>query len=310
MPDRDYRTLLLLRAARETGIVDALVTSATTVDEVAEETGVTRRAARITVDALVDAGFLEPLEEGLEPTNKMLGFITKTDVRSIGSVPHELDRLERWFDLPETMRSGEPPTKPPNWTRNRLGAMAAMDESTIRAFVTAAVHEHPDVERVLDVRGGAGSYAREFARRGYVVTLVEAPEVVEVDEPLLQHESVDLVPTESVTDLPATDDEEGYDLVFCARVARAHAAATNRSLLAAAYDVLAPGGTVVFIDALRDQAADASLVAAEMLAQTDEGDVYGEQAFGEWFGDAGFERLRTAEVPGTDHQLVAGDKPA
>ncbi|MFC7166961.1 hypothetical protein [Halospeciosus flavus] len=46
-----------------------------------------------------------------------------------------------------------------------------------------------------------------------------------------------------------------------------------------------------------------------MLAQTDAGDAYDEAAFGEWFGDAGFERIRTAEVPGTDHQLVAGDKP-
>ncbi|MFC7166962.1 hypothetical protein [Halospeciosus flavus] len=183
MPDRDYRTLLLLRAARETGVIDALVTSANTVDEVVAETDVTERAARITVDALVEAGFLEDLEEGLEPTNKMLGFITKTDVRSIGSMPHELDRLERWLALPETMQSGVVPEKPPNWTRNRLGSMAAMDDATVRAFVTAAVHEHADADRVLDVRGGPGSYAREFARRGYEVTLVDEPAVIDVDEP-------------------------------------------------------------------------------------------------------------------------------
>ena len=105
----DYRELLLLRAARETGVLDALVSAADTPTEVADQAGVTERAAAATVGALVDLGFLEWVGGGVEPTNRMLGFVTKTDVRSIGSLPRELDVADALVDLPGTMRSGERP---------------------------------------------------------------------------------------------------------------------------------------------------------------------------------------------------------
>jgi len=120
----DYRELLLLRAARETGVLDALVSSADTPAEVAETAGVTERAAELTVDALRAMGLLERVGDAVEPTNLMLGFITKTDVRSVGSLPHELDRVESLVALPETMRTGDPPEPRRDATRNRLGARA------------------------------------------------------------------------------------------------------------------------------------------------------------------------------------------
>lgn len=300
----DHRALLLLRAARETGVIEACVTNAETVEEVAEGAGVTERAARITVDALVDLGFLERVSDGgFEPTNKMLGFITKTDVRSIGRLPHELDCLDRWLDLPETMRTGSPPEKPANWTRNALGAMAAVDESTVRAFVTAAIHEQPDAETVVDVGGGAGMFAQEFARRGYDVTLVDTEDVIEADEPLLEHEPISLTAADVTKELPGS-----YDLVFCSRLAHSLSPAENRQLLENALDALEPGGTLVHIDQLRNRADGASMLAAHMLAQTEGGETYTEAQFGEWLGEAGFEHSRVENVPGTDYQLVAGDK--
>ena len=304
----NYREALLLRAARESGVLDAVTTSAGTPEAVAAETGITERAARIVVEALAELGFLEVVGNEYEPTNRALGFLTTTDVRSIGSLPHELDSLEAWIDLPETMRTGEPPERHDDWTTHFVGAMATIDEATVRACVTEAVHHNPDAERVLDVGGGPGRFATEFARRGFDVTLFDRPEVVEVARPSLSHQPVELRAGDFLADDFPDELPGEFDLVFCSRVAHGLGPDENRRLLANVHDALAPGGTVVVVDYLREQSERAPMFAAHMLAATERGDVYGENEFAEWFADAGFEPPRVGAIPGTDLQAVGASK--
>lgn len=299
----DTRELLLLRAARETGVLDALVSDADTPAEVANSAGVTERAARLTVDALCDLDFLERVNDGVEPTNRMLGFITKTDVRSIGRLPHELDRLDALLSLPETMESGDPPLLSANWTRNRLGARAAEDDASVRATVTAAAREQPDADDVLVLADGPGQHAVEFARRGFNVTLLDDSETVDAIDPLLEHERVSLVAGDPLDGADGTDGE--FDLVVYPRVAREYGPGDNRELLATAREALREDGLAVHLDAFRDGDPDAALV-AELLARTDAGDCYREETVGGWFSDAGFADVRAGDVPGTDLRFVAG----
>lgn len=304
----DYREALLLRAARETGVLDAVTTEAETAPAVAEAAGVTERSARIALDAMVELGYLEVVgrdDEGeprYEITNRALGFVAKRDVRSIGPVPHTLDCVERWIRLPETMESGEVPDLPlADWTTNFAGAMASVDDAAVRAGVTAAVHRTPDAERVLDVGGGPGRFAKEFVRRGFDVTLLDRPKVVDIDRRFLEHEPIELVAGDATDDLP-----EGFDLVFCSRVAHGLGPDENRRLLANAYDALDPGGAVVLLDRVRGRADDAALFGAHMLAQTERGDTYTEAQFTEWLREAGFEGVEVRDVPGIDQQVIAG----
>ncbi|WP_134669504.1 methyltransferase [Halorussus marinus] len=300
----DYREALLLRAARESGVLAAVTTDAGTPNAVADRAGVTERAARITLDAMAELGYLESVDGEYEITNRALGFVAKADVRSIGPVPHALDCVERWIRLPETMASGEPPEPPAEWTTNFAGAMASVDEALVRACVTAAVHRHPDAERVLDAGGGPGAFAAEFASRGFDVTLFDRPDVIDIDRKLLEHEPIELVEGDATESLPA-----GFDLVFCSRVAHGLGPDENRRLLANAYDALDPGGAVVLVDSLRGRADGAALLGAHMLAQTERGDTYTEARFTEWLEAAGFESIEVRDVPGTDRQVVAGRRP-
>ncbi|MFC4551720.1 MULTISPECIES: methyltransferase [Halorussus] len=300
----DYREALLLRAARETGVLDAVTTRAGTPTEVADETGVTERAARITLDAMVELGYLERVGDGYEITNRGLGFVAKADVHSVGRTPHALDCVDRWLELPETMRTGDPPDPPEDWTVNFVGAMAATDETTVRAGVTAAVHANPDAERVLDVGGGPGLHAKEFARRGFDVTLLDRPEVLDVARPSLEREPVDLVAGDATEELPG-----GFDVVFCSRVAHGLGPEENRRLFENAFDALEPGGAVVVLDRVRSRSPDAALFAAHMLANTERGDTYTEAEFREWLTAAGFEDVEVGDVPGTDRQAVTGFRP-
>ncbi|WP_232700479.1 class I SAM-dependent methyltransferase [Halobacterium wangiae] len=300
----DYRELLLLRAARETGVLDALVSTADTPAEVAETAGVTERAAELTVDALLEMGLLEQVGDAVEPTNRMLGFITKTDVRSVGTLPHELDRVEALVALPETMRTGDPPVPRGNALRNRLGARAAEDDASVRAAVTAAVREQPDAESVLVVDDGPGRHAVEFARRGFDVTMLAEQRVVDAVRPLLGTERVDLLAGD-----PLAGADGSFDVVFHARVAHGYGPEENRQLLAAAREALVDGGLAVHVDVLRDGTPDAGLT-AELLAGTGAGECHAAETVGEWFTDAGFEAVREGDVPGTEYGFVAGRRRA
>ncbi|WP_137283934.1 class I SAM-dependent methyltransferase [Halorussus salinisoli] len=315
----DYREALLLWAARETGVLEAVTTDAETPAEVADETGVTERAARITLDAMAELGYLEVVgdedvgggdrtDAQYEITNRALGFVAKADVRSIGSVPHALDCVDRWLELPATMRTGDPPdpeSTSEDWTTNFMGAMASVDDAAVRASVTAAVHRNPDAERVLDAGCGPGVFAKEFVRRGFDVTLVDRPEVIDIDRRFLEHEPIELVEGDITESLP----DGGFDLVFCSRVAHGLSPEANRAFLANAFDALEPGGAVVLTDKVRGRAEDAALFGAHVLAQTDGGDTYTESAFTEWLRDAGFTDAEVRDVPGLDQQVIAGRRP-
>jgi hypothetical protein len=340
MPTRDTTdlppaALTLLWAARETGIVDAVTTDAGTPAAVAASTGVTERTARVTVRSLAELGFLRRVGGAYEPTNRALGLLAKRDVRSIGRLPHALDLQTMSRALPETMHTGDPPADPPDWTRNRLGAVEATDEATVRACVTAAIRAAPDADRVLDVRGGSGRYAREVAARGRRATLFESAEVCEVVEPLLAPTDVSLVAGD-LDSLPATapGTDEQFDLALAVDLVRGLDPARAREAFAGLAGALGPEGTVVLVDAFRelsdaDEVADdapratvgadvgvapaaGAGVACEQLA-LGSGDAHATAAVCEWLSspaaDVGFADVTARHVPGIDRVAVVGRQP-
>ncbi|MFC7204616.1 class I SAM-dependent methyltransferase [Haloferax namakaokahaiae] len=309
MPTRDrsrfsIESLALLWAARESGVIDALTTNAGTAEQVAEKAGIDPRAARITVDALESMGFIKRVGDEFEITNRALGFLAKRDVRSIGRLPNALDRFSLYADLPGTMATGEAPAMPDEWARNRLGAHDATDEAVVRACVTAAVRANPSAERVLDLGGQSGVFAREFRARGSEVTFLDDSETVEIVRPLLSRAGIDLVAGD-VTNPPVS----GFDLVFADDAFVGHDPDSAASIVAGAYDALEPGGIAVFIDALSNRCSVATTTqrAVDALA-LGTGECYDEETVREWVEAAGFERPTIRDIPGTDVQAVVCER--
>ncbi|WP_440988222.1 methyltransferase domain-containing protein [Haloarchaeobius baliensis] len=329
----DRETLFLLWAARETGVLDALLSDADTPSEVAERTDVTERAARLTVEGLADAGFFRDVGGVYEPTNRALGFLAAADLRSVGRFPAELDDLTALRALPETMRGAAPPvgddddgTEPARedttteWTRNRLGRVQATDEATVRACVTTAQHVAPE-GRVVDVGGAPGPYAVEFARRGYDVTLLDAADRLDASASLLAREPVETVawglPDDGGNDDAGNGDGEndgtdaaalpvdGVDCAFVPVRTSDRSAAANRRLVAAAADALAPGGWLVIVDYLRGRSPAARGKTVRRLA-LGAGEAHDPGAYREWLESAGLRAVQVREVPGTDRQAVLG----
>lgn len=296
--------VVLVWLARETGVLDALLSSADTPAQVSRETGVPERTARILTRSLAREGFFDRVDGGYEPTNRALGFLTRTDPRSVGSLPHRADLLDRYLSVADAVADGNPelPSAPEHWTANRLGAVAATDAATVRALVTSAVRATPDAERVIDVGGAPGTFAREFVDRGYEVTLCAESQAAERSRAFLASEPVQVVERS----IPPEDPLPGADLAFVPDLTHRLGIRENRDLLAAVADALESGGTVVLVDRVRGRSSGETATALEALATTEAGDVYPADRYREWLTDAGFADPEVRDVPGTDRQAIVG----
>ncbi|QLG29216.1 class I SAM-dependent methyltransferase [Halorarum halophilum] len=311
MPTRD-RTglgtapLLALRAARETGVLDALMDRAGTPAEVMAEAGVTEAAADRMVDVLADLGFLEEVDGEYEPTNRALGLLAKRDVRSIGAVPHALDTVDALVDLPNTMETGVPPEEPDDATLHRLGSHAMTGEAVVRACVTAAVRAAPDGDRVVDLCGGSGVYAAEFAARGRDVTLVDSADAVVAIEPMYRDATISLH-----AGTPTTLDGS-FHLAFAAGTASSMDPAEVQALLDVTAGVLDEDGTIVLADVFSDgteaDASEAAVTADIAGLATGHGGAHDVEAVREWLRAAGFDDVRVERIPGTDLRAATGCK--
>lgn len=288
-----WRELALLWAARRCGALDALATEAGTPGDLTEATDFEDEAAERLVAALHARGYLARLGDEYEPTDRMLGFMTKTDLRSIGRRPGELDAFERWVALPERL-AGEAPPEPTDALRNDLGRMAAVDDARLRSEVTTAVHAAPEGEHVVVVGDGAGHRAREFADRGWRVTLLDRPERIDAVEPLLRSTPVDLR-AGAATDVP------DCDLVVGVETLRGHDADGARAVVEAAGDA-APAA--VFLDAYRGATPDAELLDIEQLS-TGEGRIHDTEAVRGWL-EAAFDDGSVEAVPASPLSAAVG----
>lgn len=292
-PAAGWRELALLSAARRSGVLEALATRAGTPSEVAEAAAIDPDAAERLVAALAAEGYLARVGDEYEPTNRLLGFLTKTDLRSVGRLPAELDDLERWVALPETM-AGEVPPEPADALRNRLGREAAVDDTRVRSEVTTAVHAAPDGDRVVVVGDGPGRRAVEFADRGWEVTLLETPERVDAVEPLLRGEPIELVAGDP-TDLSACD-----LAVFVGSLSERDEEAANEVVAAAG--AVAPAAVV--LDTFRGETEGAALADLERLA-AGTGRVHDADSVRSWLADA-YDEVTLKPVPGSPMTAAVG----
>lgn len=295
----DTPELALLWAARETGLLDALLTEVGTAAEAAALTDVSERAARIVVEALVDLDFLRRVGDEVEPTNRALGLFATEDVRSIGRLPHAIDLFDRYRTLPEVMETGAPRNPPDGWTRHELGARAAVDSSTVLAVADAVNVAHPDATNLLELCGGPGRYARELCDRGFDVTLLDGPAVIDAVAHSLASTDVRLE-AGSFVDLG----DGKYDVVYAVDVAWSLSREENAMLVASAAKALAADGVFILVEPLRGHSEAAVETMVRSLA-TGFGECYAEADVAGWCFEVGLERVEVADVPGTTYQAIA-----
>lgn len=294
----------LLWACRETGILAELLDGPKRPEKIAQETGVTEHAADVSLAALREMGYLRQSGERYEATERLDGFRPETDVLEKGILPHRIDSLEHYMRLPEIMRTGEPPEHSEGGLEKYQGAMATVDESIVRAIVTAAEHVHPRPDHVLEVGSGPGGFTREFRRRGATVTAFDLPPVVDLLSDHYAEDGIELVAGDARESLPT-----GFDLVFSARMILFFSPEELRAYFENAYEALEPGGTFVCNARVIDRSEGIERFAVHMLTVTAGGHMHTAGEYESALEGAGFVDPEVRSVPGTPFHAIVGHKP-
>lgn len=298
-------------AAADAGVTRALATGPVATDDIARQGGLDRRATRIVVAALEDAGYADRRGDGFvlsERGRRELG-----EDGAGGGLPLWLTNLRAWVRLPEVLASGVPveeggTQQDEDALARYMAGMAAAPRERVHRVVDLCLERVPGAARALDLGGGPGHFARAFAERGLHVTLVDTAETIGFVGPaygLLDVDALELVAADFLDD-PLPDGP--FDIVLLSNITHLFTADVNRRLIQRVAEVVRPGGAIAITDFMRGQSPRAARFALIMLLRTEAGDTYAEHEYAGWLADAGFTDTRTDDVD-PERQLITALKP-
>jgi predicted O-methyltransferase YrrM len=151
-----------------------------------------------------------------------------------------------------------------------------------------------DARRMLDLGGGAGTFALAFARANPQLRaeVLDRPDVVPIAQRVIAEAGLSDRVTARAGDLRADAFGEGYDLLLASAVCHMFDEGGNQAFLRRCAQALVPGGRLVIRDFLLDPdrtgPREAALFALNMLVSTTRGNVYTEDQYRTWLTAAGF----------------------
>jgi predicted O-methyltransferase YrrM len=153
------------------------------------------------------------------------------------------------------------------------------------------------VSRVLDVGGGSGAYAMEFARAkpGLRAVVFDLPNVLRLTAGYLKRAGLADRVALVAGDYDRDDLGSGFDLAFLSAIIHSNSPDGNRALIQRGVAALNPTGHLVIQDFIVDEARTGPpfgvLFALNMLVGTAAGDTYTESEAMQWMAEAGLARV-------------------
>ncbi len=303
-----WQPQIVLMAALKVGLVKALLELPRPPKAVVEELGLDERATLRVVAVLVDAGYLERRGEGVVVAPAVRASLDPRDDAYVGDrLLHVHGLIERWARLPEVLRHGgpAPAERTPESLRAFIGSMRVGARERARPLAERLASLFPQTQSVLDIGGGPGTQALAFRERGWRVTVLDLPDVIDLTADELDRAGVAAIKGDATEGIPAG----GFDLVYCGNLFHSMSPAECARLAADAAGALAPGGALAIHDFLRDTGLPASLFAVNMLVATSDGDAYAEEDYRGWCEAAELRDFSVHELGTGPQWLVTAVKP-
>ena len=303
-----------LFAASELGVFEALAEAPGTLEALAARTGLTRRAVRITADAMVALGLIE--RDGETYRNgpaaaRYLAGRTPADLRPLLRFWDQIS-YPTWEALAEALGRGP---------RQEVFDLDEAQQEIVSAGIEAilagparALVEKVDFSvhrRLLDVGGGTGSWSIAAAERhpGLHATVLDLPVTADIARRRVQAaglaDRIDVVAADAMTsELPG-----GHDVFLVANVAHYWSPDRNVALLERIRKAAPPGGRLLLVDFWTDpthtQPVQAALMAGEFAVHLRDGDVYSVEEVQGWLPQAGWRFLEHRELVGPQSVITA-----
>ena len=292
-----YRETQLLLTANRLGVFPALGAGRMSAHELAQVLDADLRGVRILCDGLVAISLLRKEQGCYRNEPEALEYLLpETAASRTAILKHTGGLYERWAKLYESVKTGQP--VPNQQTENTAAsdkrdfAAAMADVARTTAQKVAERLDLSEVRTLLDVGGGPGIYAVEFARRYpalHVVVLDDEETLQVARENIARANLEDRIFVKS-GDVLQMDLSERYDFIFLSNFVHIYSYQDNHDLVRRCAGALASGGRLCIKDFLleddRTTPAGGALFAVNMLISTSQGDCYTVGEVREWFEEA------------------------
>lgn len=304
-----------LFAASEIGLFEALAATSTTLDELAQRTGIPRRTTRIIADAMVSLGFLETEDGRYRNSAVAAAFLSGGKESGLRPMLHYFDRISfrRWLDLETAVRSDSRHSKWGQMSEDeqRIASTGIAAFTMPAAASLAAGYDFGRHRHVLDLGGGTGSFLRAVLARHSEVrgTLYELPDTAAVARHELagKPEAARIAIVEG--DLFQDPLPEGADAVIIANLVHLFLPARNRDMLRCVRRQVTSGARLLLVDLWTDpthtEPPQAPLMAGEFLLFAGEGDVYSADEAEGWLRETGWQPLERKSLAGAQSLIIA-----
>ena len=311
-----YRACQILLTANRLGLFEQLTGGPLSSEALASRLGADQRGVRILCDALVAEGLLERRAAGYGNSSLAKQYLLADSPSSrIHSLRHTAKLYDRWGHLFDAVKQGMPVPEekldPALLGDDKQFAEAMADIGRASAVETAKILDLEGVGRMLDVGGGPGIYAIEFARRNpeLEVVIFDGEKTLEVASENIRGGRLEDRVTGRAGNALEDDLDGPYDLVFLSNVVHIYSPSDNRRLIANCASALAPGGRLVIKDFLLDDDRLAppggAMFAVNMLVSTEGGDSYTVTEVRKWLSEIGLRFESLLDVASKSRLLIA-----
>ncbi len=303
-----------LFAASELGLFEALADAPATLDSLAARTGLTRRAARISADAMVALGMLEREGETYRNAEVAAAFLSgrgPADLRPLLRLWDEIS-YPAWCELAEALARG--PSKEMFELDPQQQEVASAGIEAILAGPAAALPKTFDFSRcrrLLDVGGGTGSWSIAVAQAypHLEATVFELSTVADVARKRIAAAGLASRIGVLVGDAMTGALPPGHDVFLLANLIHYWSPDENRALLQRVRSAADTGSSLLLADFWTDpthtQPVQAALMAAEFAIHVRNGDVYSVEELQSWLDETGWRFIRHAPLAGPQSLIVA-----
>lgn len=276
-----------------------------TAETLSKRLGTDKRATEILLDCLTSMKLLKKTGNRYQNTRIASRFLVSDSPCYQGNIIRHADTLwKNWSGLDEVLRTG----RSLRAHRDQRSFILGMhDIARLKAKEVVKALNLRGVRRVLDLGGGPGTYAMEFAKRGLDVTLFDYPETIKIATELTAQEGlrINFLEGDFLIDSIGT----GYDLIFISQVLHAYSEKENLEVLKKCRAALTDKGRIVihefFLSPDRTYPLNSALFSVNMLVNTDAGRAYSVSEIKGWLKRTGFRRLSHRLID--DTVLISGE---
>ena len=319
-----YAPPLIISAAVNNKVFDALKGGARTVEQLQKETGASARGLRAIMDTLVGLELLKKdrqLRYSLTPESEAFLVSEKpgTFAGLFGSILPVL--ISRWLRLTDIVRDGRPPVAV-NQETEGTEFFSQLVETIIPMSYAGAqklgdhlrVGKAREQVRVIDLAAGSGIWGIAVAQKSSQVrvTAVDWAGMIPTTKRITEKFGVRDRFAFIEGDLSEANFGSGYDIATLGHILHSEGQERSRQLLKKTFRALKSGGTIAIAEWLvnddRTKPLPSLMFSVQMLVNTEKGNTFSFNEIKKWLEEAGFKKVRKLNAPGPS-PLILATKP-